>query len=130
MTAMPEMVALFNGFGGIASMLVAGAVYHHYLHDAVIAAGEGDVTEQLINLAILADNSDPLQTYIATVASGIVGAVTFTGSMIAFVKLREWISGRPMTNPVLKFSCCSWTPRSGGHTGRWRSARWWAACSS
>ncbi len=63
MTAMPEMVALLNAFGGAASALVAGAV--------------------------LAETSNPsTQTSVATVASGIIGSVTFFGSLVAFDKLK------------------------------------------
>ncbi len=68
MTSMPELVALFNGFGGIASVLVAGGAL--YQAQATPAA----ITPQLT---------------IATAASGLIGAVTFTGSTIAFAKLRE-----------------------------------------
>ena len=63
MTAMPQMVALLNAFGGGASALIAGAV--------------------------LADAADPgTQTVVATVASGIIGSVTFWGSLVAFDKLQ------------------------------------------
>ena len=63
LTAMPEMVALLNAFGGAASALVAGAV--------------------------LVEASAPsTQTVVATVASGIIGSVTFWGSLVAFDKLR------------------------------------------
>jgi len=65
MTAMPQMVALFNGFGGGASVLVAGA--------ALIETGVGG----------------GLQMQIATVFSGLIGGVTFWGSMIAYAKLEE-----------------------------------------
>ena len=65
MTAMPQMVALFNGFGGIASALVAGAALR--MTDPA-AAG--------------------LQMLIATAASGLIGAVTFWGSLVAFGKLQ------------------------------------------
>jgi NAD(P) transhydrogenase subunit beta len=67
MTEMPEMVALFNGFGGAASLLVAGAA----LIEAVAAGADGN-----------------LQLKIATVASGLIGSVTFWGSLVAFCKLR------------------------------------------
>ncbi|MDQ7007860.1 MAG: NAD(P)(+) transhydrogenase (Re/Si-specific) subunit beta [Acidobacteriota bacterium] len=67
MTAMPQMVAIFNGFGGIASMLVAGGAL------AITLRGE------------LPPN---LQMIIATAASGLIGAVTFTGSVVAFGKLQ------------------------------------------
>lgn len=63
MTAMPQMVAVLNAFGGGASALIAGAV--------------------------LADVADPsTQTVVATVASGIIGSVTFWGSLVAFDKLQ------------------------------------------
>ncbi len=108
MTAMPEMVALFNGFGGIASMLVAGAVFHDTIGDAEVLRAEAGKTGE--NLAIWMSQTllrsgggvDPIQVYVATVASGIIGGITFTGSVLAFVKLREWISGKPMTNPAFK----------------------------
>lgn len=73
MTAMPQMVGLLNGLGGGASLLVAG----------------GELTIQLERV------SDPtLNTLIAIVASGLIGSVTFAGSLIAFGKLQELISGR------------------------------------
>lgn len=68
MTGMPQMVALFNGFGGAASLLVAGAA----LIEAVALGRSGD-----------------LQLKIATVASGLIGSVTFWGSLVAFCKLQE-----------------------------------------
>ncbi len=61
--AMPQLVALFNGFGGLASVLVAGGAL----------VGETMAVDSLI----------------ATAASGIIGAVTFSGSCIAFAKLQE-----------------------------------------
>jgi len=64
MTAMPQMVGLFNGFGGAASVLVAGA--------ALISGDE--LTPDVL---------------IATAASGLIGAVTFWGSLIACGKLQE-----------------------------------------
>ena len=69
MTAMPQMVGLLNGFGGGASVLVAGAAL----------------------LETLAAN-EPIGTQfsIATVASGLVGGVTFWGSLLAYIKLEEW----------------------------------------
>ncbi len=79
MTDMPQLVALFNGFGGGASVLVAGA--------ALIEAG-------------LPTTPGTTPTFtVATAASGIIGAVTFWGSLIAFAKLQELMSGNPMTFP-------------------------------
>jgi NAD(P) transhydrogenase subunit beta len=73
MTAMPEMVGLFNGFGGGASVLVAGA--------ALIAA-----------MTSLASGEADMQMKVATVASGIIGSVTFFGSYVAFGKLAEFLA--------------------------------------
>ncbi|HIA28309.1 MAG TPA: NAD(P)(+) transhydrogenase (Re/Si-specific) subunit beta [Planctomycetes bacterium] len=67
MTSMPQLVAIFNGFGGIASALVAASAFY---------------------LAIQKE-SVSLQESIATVASAFIGALTFTGSLVAFVKLLE-----------------------------------------
>ncbi len=71
---MPQLVALFNGFGGIASVLVAGA--------------------ELSRVGAL---SPALQLTIATSASGLIGAVTFWGSLVAFGKLQGLISERSVT---------------------------------
>ena len=71
MTAMPQLVALFNGFGGLASVLVAGAM-------------------------LLVESNTPLASeWVATSLSGIIGAITFLGSMVAFGKLQElsWFRG-------------------------------------
>jgi len=65
MTAMPQLVALFNGFGGGASVCVAGA--------ELLRSGGG--------------SSDVMA---ATAATGLIGAVTFWGSFVAFGKLQEF----------------------------------------
>ncbi len=69
MTAMPQLVALFNGFGGLASTLVAGAELLR------------------INLGS-ADRLATSDVLVATAASGLIGAVTFWGSLVAFGKLQ------------------------------------------
>jgi NAD(P) transhydrogenase subunit beta len=82
MTGMPQMVALLNGFGGAASTLVAGAE----LWNMTAAAGGG--TERAA-----ADAARQLapwtQFAIATALTGLIGAVTFWGSLVAFGKLEE-----------------------------------------
>ena len=76
MTAMPQMVALLNGFGGAASVLVAGTA--------------------LVNVT----EHPGLVVMIATAASGVIGAVTFWGSLVAFDKLQEtFLPGRPIHFP-------------------------------
>lgn len=78
MTAMPQMVAILNGFGGAASALVAGAsIVESTLPEAKIPA--------------------PLMQMIpAAAASGIIGAVTFWGSLVAFAKLQGIINENPL----------------------------------
>jgi NAD(P) transhydrogenase subunit beta len=70
MTQMPEMVALFNGFGGIASLLVGWSAYHSQPDSALF-------------------------TIVTIVLSVLIGGVTFSGSVIAWAKLSEIISGKP-----------------------------------
>ncbi len=76
MTAMPQMVALFNGVGGGAAALVAAAEYHR--------------------LAPLPGRA-PLQEVIAIAFSAVIGSLSFAGSIVAFAKLQELIGGRPIT---------------------------------
>jgi len=75
MTQMPQMVAIFNGFGGIASALVAAA--------------------EFIN------PSDVLTMFsLSTISLSVfVGTLTFTGSFIAFGKLQGFVSGKPIVFP-------------------------------
>jgi NAD(P) transhydrogenase subunit beta len=79
LTAMPQLVALFNGFGGAASTLVAGAVL-------IESHGQGGH-----------------QFTVATAASGLFGTITFTGSLIAFAKLQELMTGNAISFPGQKF---------------------------
>jgi NAD(P) transhydrogenase subunit beta len=81
MTAMPQMVALFNGVGGGAAGLIALAE----LHKILPAPGTPKVD---ISLSI--------------VLSALIGSISFSGSMIAFAKLQELIGGRPITYPGQK----------------------------
>jgi proton-translocating NAD(P)+ transhydrogenase subunit beta len=79
MTAMPQMVALFNGVGGGAAALISLAAFHN-----------------------LAPDPGTLQTDISLsiVLSAIIGSISFAGSMIAFAKLQELIGGRPIVYPL------------------------------
>ena len=77
MTAMPEMVAIFNGFGGGASALVASAEFFK-IHGGV---GVNNDTSTLITIIL----------------SVIIGSLTFTGSFIAWGKLQGKITGQPIT---------------------------------
>jgi len=81
MTAMPQMVALFNGVGGGAVALIALAEFH--------------------NLAPAAGRLD-LNLSLAMIVSAIIGSISFAGSVIAFAKLQELIGGRPIVYPGQK----------------------------
>ena len=88
MTAMPEMVAIFNGFGGGASALVASAELLKYIQDT-----------KLYTDKLLETNSSLSITMFTIVISVLIGTVTFTGSFIAWGKLQGKISGQPITYP-------------------------------
>ena len=79
MTAMPQMVGIYNGFGGGASLLIAGAEFFRYMN-----LGEG-IT---------------VQSSVTIVLTILIGAVTFSGSMIAFGKLQGLVKARPITYPL------------------------------
>ena len=82
MTAMPQMVALFNGVGGGAVALIAWAEFRNtggFAHEVGRAAHE------------------PLYVAIFSLFAAIVGSVSFWGSNIAFAKLQEILPGRPIT---------------------------------
>jgi NAD(P) transhydrogenase subunit beta len=81
MTAMPQMVALLNGFGGAASALVAGAEYLRYM-----AISQSPPTDVAVTISL----------------SVLIGSVTFSGSLIAFGKLQELVTGTAVTYPLQK----------------------------
>jgi len=71
MTAMPQMVAIFNGVGGGAAALVALSEWHNA--------------------------ADPLrEETVSIVLSALIGSISFSGSVVAFAKLQELVSGRPI----------------------------------
>jgi NAD(P) transhydrogenase subunit beta len=75
MTAMPQMVALFNGVGGGAAALIAAAEFHR------LAPAGGHVAGDVIG---------------AILFSALIGSISFSGSLIAFGKLQEVLPGRPI----------------------------------
>ena len=89
MTDMPQLVALFNGFGGGASVLVAGA--------ELIRLQPAEIDGVVVAVPIESSVA------VAIVASGLIGAVTFWGSLVAFAKLQELQAFRkPFEYPYLK----------------------------
>ena len=87
MESMPEMVALFNGLGGAASFLVAGAEVYRKVQDAWAAAGGEEAGPDKFTESLAAIT--PAGTGVAIAASGLIGAVTLLGSLVAFAKLAE-----------------------------------------
>ena len=81
MTAMPQMVAVFNGLGGGASALIATSEFVR------LSSGTGGLK---------------LDVSISIMLSTLIGLVTFSGSIIAFGKLQEFVSTRPVTFPLQK----------------------------
>ena len=95
MTAMPEMVALFNGFGGLASLLIGWGTFQ-------VAADQFGVgfNTSASNLAgfttALGGGFSATTIYLAI----LIGGVTFTGSIVAWGKLSEIVTSRPVQFPL------------------------------
>tara|TARA_B110000438_G_scaffold200783_1_gene192304 strand:+ start:5438 stop:6814 length:1377 start_codon:yes stop_codon:yes gene_type:complete len=80
MTAMPQLVAIFNSFGGAASAIVA-------MYAVMYPSGPESTTFILASVAF----------------ATIIGSITLTGSFIAFGKLQEIISTKPLLLPIRNF---------------------------
>ncbi|MFQ6540192.1 MULTISPECIES: NAD(P)(+) transhydrogenase (Re/Si-specific) subunit beta [Aphanothece] len=78
MTAMPEMVALFNGCGGLASLLVA------------------------VGVALFQPEASDLVAQVSIAISVVVGAITFSGSIVAMAKLQGWLDTPAWTQSGLR----------------------------
>jgi len=78
-TSMPELVSMFNGMGGACAALIAIIEWNHLLHSG--------------------ENSFPIGTMISIVAGLIIGSVSFSGSIIAFLKLNGTMK-KPVRLPV------------------------------
>jgi NAD(P) transhydrogenase subunit beta len=76
MTAMPQMVALFNGVGGGAAALIAVSEFHRLAPAAGRLEGE---------------------SLVGIMFSAVIGSISFSGSLVAFGKLQELLPGRPLT---------------------------------
>ena len=120
MTAMPQMVAIFNGAGGGAAALDRdGANY---------------------SIATQRRQHGRRRSPITLVLSAIIGAISFSGSIVAFLKLQELMTGRPVTYPgqqvvnalVLSCDCSAWRSGSSQRSARlplWAFASLLAAAS-
>lgn len=105
MTGMPELVALFNGFGGLASLFVGWAEYqkvfalHNSATDQLIGQqGASDASMAISGIPAMA----PFSAFTAsvTVIAILIGGITFTGSMYAWGKLSGRLGGSALTFPA------------------------------
>jgi NAD(P) transhydrogenase subunit beta len=102
MTAMPQMVALFNGVGGGAVALISWVEFRN--HGATYGSHTKEVTvtgahELGASVAHVVVTQPAVPTYVAvfSVFAAIIGSISFWGSNIAFGKLQEIIPGRPIS---------------------------------
>ena len=95
MTGMPELVAAFNGFGGLASAVVATAEVAKFITLSGNEAGQA---------ARMAGVSETFDMVLALTIglSVLIGMVTFTGSFVAFGKLSGRITGNPVSFPGMR----------------------------
>jgi NAD(P) transhydrogenase subunit beta len=108
MTAMPQMVALYNGAGGGAAALIAVVEYY-------VQTTGGTYLNDVISVSL--------------VLSAIIGSVSFAGSIVAFLKLQELMTGRPITYPgqqivngtiaLAVVGLGAWFVATGGHAAPW-----------
>jgi len=81
MTAMPEMVAIFNGFGGAASGLVAVGEYLR-----ISGAGQSPSVDAEVSIMV----------------GTLIGALTFSGSLVAYGKLKGIVTGNAISSPIVR----------------------------
>ena len=88
MTAMPELVALFNGFGGLASLLVGMVEGLKLMH----ASADSVATEFIF-------------MQVAIISAVVIGGITFTGSLVAYGKLSRKLPSGSIVFPFQVYVC-------------------------
>jgi H+-translocating NAD(P) transhydrogenase subunit beta len=99
MTAMPQMVALFNGVGGGAVALISWVEFRHLgsTYGAHTIHAGSALTGGIVVHASITVGGVPTYVAIFSVFAAIVGSISFWGSNVAFGKLQEIIPGRPIS---------------------------------
>ncbi len=92
MTAMPEMVSLFNGMGGACAMLISIIEFHH-----ITSGFEQTTTDRLLNHYA----NIPSALFITIILGMVIGSVSFAGSIIAWGKLNGKIKDRSFSGQHL-----------------------------
>lgn len=102
MTAMPEMVSLFNGMGGACAALISLIEFNHFLKENFVISVEDPMDTSVLSAGLPVDYGT-----LATIFLGlIIGSVSFAGSMIAWGKLngrvKDWsFKGQHIANLIL-----------------------------
>jgi NAD(P) transhydrogenase subunit beta len=79
MTKMPELVSMFNGMGGACAALISLIEFNHYYH--------AEFPKVLMSAALTGEFHPPYGFLIAVFAGLVIGSISFSGSVIAFLKL-------------------------------------------
>mgnify|MGYP000079460090 CR=1 FL=1 len=102
MTAMPEMVSLFNGMGGACAALISLVEFNHFLKENFVISVDDPMDTSVLSAGLPVDYGT-----LATIFLGlIIGSVSFAGSMIAWGKLngkvKDWsFNGQHIANLIL-----------------------------
>ena len=91
MTSLPEMVGMYNGFGGLAAALTGYGLYLDPTATYLVREGDLQVKQTDAMLWVQA---------IALILSVVIGMMTFTGSVIAVLKLRGTLASKPRVIPM------------------------------
>ncbi|RMF10072.1 MAG: NAD(P)(+) transhydrogenase (Re/Si-specific) subunit beta [Alphaproteobacteria bacterium] len=88
MTAMPQLVAAFHSLVGLAAVLVAAAAFYHPTSFGITYGPSHELAGQI-----------KIASRIEMALGVVIGAITFSGSVVAFTKLQGLVSGKPVTFP-------------------------------
>ncbi|HMT35637.1 MAG TPA: NAD(P)(+) transhydrogenase (Re/Si-specific) subunit beta [Chitinophagaceae bacterium] len=98
MTAMPQMVSLFNGMGGACAAIISIVEFKHLMHQQSSHDIGGSITQLLSTIieSVTTTPSNPKLTLLTILVGLVIGTVSFFGSMIAFGKLNGNINDKTL----------------------------------